>query len=186
MKSDGQINQFKLIQGYLKGDALEFLLVSGWIEQVVKNYNWGLKEFSEDIIQEVRLKLYLNLKENKFRNSSGLKTYVYRIAKYTCIDFLRRKKFQSGSEIITDNLKTDENPLDQLMGKEKEVIMNIILKEISSMCRDILQLVFGEKLSYIEISSLLNIAEGTVKSRVSRCLKKAVELKEKYWNDLHA
>ncbi|MBN1415672.1 MAG: hypothetical protein JW973_11275, partial [Bacteroidales bacterium] len=57
------------------------------------------------------------------------------------------------------------------------------LKEIAEPCREILRLVFGEKLSYRMISKLLNIAEGTVKSRVSRCISKAIELKEKYWND---
>ena len=29
----------------------------------------------------------------------------------------------------------------------------------------------------------MNVAEGTVKSRVSRCIKKAIELKDKYWNE---
>ena len=67
--------------------------------------------------------------------------------------------------------------------KEKDKVIQRIFDELADICRETLQLVFMERLSYSEISIILNIAEGTVKSRVSRCLEKAKILKEKYWND---
>lgn len=185
MKSFDQENQDKLIEGYIKGEAREFFIITGWIEKVVHNFNWGLKAYSEDIIQDVRLKIYVNLKQNRFQNASLLKTYVYRIAKYTCIDFLRKSYKQ---QVTTNNdligHVEEDDAFHGMIKKEKEKIVQIILEELAVMCRETLQLVFVERLSYGEISALLNIAEGTVKSRVSRCIGKALQLKEKYWNDL--
>lgn len=176
-------DQNSIIDGYLRGEAREFFIVSGWIEQVVKHYSWGLDNYNEDIIQDVRIKIYVNLKDDKFRKSSQLKTYVYRIAKFTCIDFLRKAKVNTTESGNSSKISEENNALDNLILKEKENILQIILEEISEPCRELLHLVFVEKLSYIEISTILSIAEGTVKSRVSRCISKAVELKEKYWND---
>jgi len=183
MKDSYQSDQKKLIEGYIKGSAREFFIVTNWIDQVVNHYSWGLRDFSEDIVQDVRLKLYMNLKHNKFRSASQLKTYVYRIAKYTCIDFLRKKMNQSAYEPDSSAIEANGNPLEDIIENEKKVILQRILNELASMCREMLELVLGEKQSYNEIGKILNIAEGTVKSRVSRCIKKAIELREKYWND---
>jgi RNA polymerase sigma factor (sigma-70 family) len=185
MKNPDQENQNKLIEGYIRGDAREFFIITGWIEKVVSNFNWGLKDYSEDIVQDVRLKIYENLKENRFHKASMLKTYVFRIAKYTCIDFLRKsynKQVTYTADLIEDI--DEEDASDGMIRQERERIVQTILEELAEMCRETLQLVFVERLSYNEISTILNVAEGTVKSRVSRCIGKAVQLKEKYWNDL--
>ena len=184
MKDPDQKYQHQLIEGYIKGKANAFFIITNWIEKVVSNYHWGLNEFYEDIMQDVRLKVYINLKQNKFRRNSSLKTYVCRIAKYTCIDYIRKTHKQQPDSNEIDNAEESNNVLDQIIDREKETVIQTILKEIATMCREMLQLVFMERMSYSEISVILNIAEGTVKSRVSRCLKKAVQLKEKYWNNV--
>ena len=183
MKNPDQKVQDEIIQGYIKGNTREFFIVTNWIDQVVDNFRWGLKDFREDIVQEVRLKVFINLKENKFRKVSRLKTYVYRIAKYTCIDYLRKTYAHSEIDLKAEDIKDQDNALDRMIHVEKEKIIDVILNKIAEMCREVLEMVFREKLSYNEISIIMNVAEGTVKSRVSRCIKKAVELKDKYWNE---
>jgi RNA polymerase sigma-70 factor, ECF subfamily len=185
MRNPDHEDQNKLIEGYIKGEAREFYIITRWIESVVRNYEWGLKDFSEDIIQDVRLKVYLNLKQNLFQKTSLLKTYVYRIAKYTCIDYLRKSYPQRLSD-ETDLIADDENldASEVMIKKEKEEIIQNILNNLAAICHETLQLVFIERLSYHEVGHYLNIAEGTVKSRVSRCIGKALQLKKKYWNDL--
>jgi RNA polymerase sigma-70 factor (ECF subfamily) len=183
MKDPELETQTQLIEGYLNGSTREFFIVTSWIEQVVNNYWWGLKEYREDIIQDIRLKLYINLKQNKFHRASLLKTYVYRIAKYTCIDFLR-KTYSNPSTTKSDlpDIAEERNIIDGLISKEKEKVVQTVLQELADKCREILQMVFVDRLSYNEISAELNIAEGTVKSRVSRCISKAIQLRKKYWN----
>jgi len=171
----------KLIEGYLNGNQREFFEISDWINTVVKNEYWGLNNDWADIIQDIRIKLYINLKQKKFHHSASLKTYVCRIAKYTCIDYLRNKYRTKEINAESIDIEDDNNNFLSLVQKEQKQILRQILFELTEKCRKTLQLVFIEKLSYKKISSELNIAEGTVKSRVSRCIKKAIELRKKNW-----
>lgn len=169
-----------LIQGYLKGNQREFLIISNWINLVVKNEYWGLKDYWADIIQDVRMKVYINLEQKKFRQSSKLKTYVFRIAKYTCIDYLRRKYRTEEVSIENTEIADDKDQFKSLVRKEQEHLLRQIFIQLTQTCRQILKMAFIQKLSYKKIASLLGIAEGTVKSRVARCIEKAIQLRAEF------
>jgi len=168
-----------LIQGYLNGNQKEFFEISGWINTVVKNDYWGLKDHWADILQDVRMKLYLNLKQETFRHSSSLKTYVYRVAKYTCIDYLRKKYRTENVDISTVEIEDQNNNFLSLVQREQREILRIIFLKLSERCRTTLKLVFLKQLSYKKIALQLKIAEGTVKSRVSRCIEEAIKWRKK-------
>jgi len=172
-------NDKNLIQGYLNGNQKEFFEISTWINTVIKNDYWGLKNHWADIVQDVRMKLYLNLKQETFLHSSSLKTYVYRVAKYTCIDYLRKKYRTENVDINTVEIEDRNNHFISLVQKEQREILKIIFLKLSERCRKTLKLVFLEKLSYKKIASQLKIAEGTVKSRVSRCIEEAIKWRKK-------
>lgn len=170
----------KCIEGYLKGHQREYCQITTWITTVVENDYWGLKSYWDDIIQDVRMKLYLNLKQNRFGFSSSLKTYVSRIAKYTCIDYLRKKYCTTEVGLNFVETQEGENALTILLQGEQVQIFEQIFHELQKECQKILQMVFIERLAYKKISSQLGIAEGTVKSRVSRCIHKAIQLRKKF------
>jgi len=167
-------NDKKLIQGYLNGNQKEFFEISGWINTVIRNDYWGLKDQWADIVQDVRMKLYINLKQESFHHSSSLKTYVYRVAKYTCIDYLRKKYRRESVNIATVEIEDQTNSFLSFVQKEQREILRSIFFKLSERCRSTLKLVFLEKLSYKKIATQLKIAEGTVKSRVSRCIEQAI------------
>ena len=58
--------------------------------------------------------------------------------------------------------------------------IRLIFLDLTEQCRKTLRLVFFEKQCYKRIGEMLGIAEGTVKSRVSRCLEKAIALRERF------
>ncbi len=174
-----QKNDKILIRGYLNGSQKEFFEISSWISTVVKNDYWGLKDHWADIVQDVRMKLYINLKQKSFRHSSSLKTYVYRVAKYTCIDYLRKKYRTENVDIDTVEIEDQSNNFTSFVQKEQREILRTIFTKLSERCRKTLKLVFLEKLSYKKIASQLKIAEGTVKSRVSRCIEDAIKWRKK-------
>jgi RNA polymerase sigma-70 factor (ECF subfamily) len=170
----------KLIQAYIQGDQRAFIIVSNWILVVVKNNYWSLKDQWEDILQDVRTKLFINLKQKHFRKQSSLKTYVYKVAKYTCIDYLR-KQYQVDSVNLDQIQLTDpKDPYESVVNSERQHIIRLIFLDLTEQCRKTLRLVFFEKQCYKRIGEMLGIAEGTVKSRVSRCLEKAIALRERF------
>ncbi len=120
------------------------------------------KEDAEDIAQDVFLTVYKNLK--KFRNDSGIYTWVYRIAINKTYDFFRKRKetFELNEEIlsITDN----EDVTTKIVLEEK-------LKLISEREREIVLMkdIYGYKLR--EISKIKDMKLSTVKSIYYKGLK---------------
>ena len=147
---------------------------------VVRNDYWSLKDHWEDILQDVRTKLYINLKHQYFRKQSCLKTYVCRVAKYTCIDYLRKQYRANPVNLDHVQLADPKDPYESLLLSERQHIIRRIFLGLTEQCRKTLSLVFLEKQHYKSIGETLGIAEGTVKSRVSRCLEKAIELRERF------
>lgn len=113
------------------------------------------REDAEDIAQDVFLTVYKNLK--KFRNDSGIYTWVYRIAINKTYDFFRRKKetFELNEEILS--IEDNEDISTKIVLEEK-------LKLISEREREIILMkdIYGYKLR--EISKIKDMKLSTVKS----------------------
>lgn len=171
----------KLIAGFLKGDKKAFAKIDTWIYIVVRNGNWRMGSDVQDIMQDVRLKLFENFKEKRFNYRSTLKTYVWRVTKYTCIDHLRcRKHMLSIDDTEMELVDHRENPEESLYHKEQRALFLKIFQSLPRHCRDLWRMTWHEKLHYTQIAERLSISEGTVKSRLSRCRKKAIDLGRKF------
>src|SRR5690348_14098590 len=84
----------RLIEAFLQGEGAGHDTVRGWVAMAVRCGRLGraLQADWDDIVQDVLLKIFNNLRENLFTGQSSLKTYVYRIAQNTCIDYWRGKR----------------------------------------------------------------------------------------------
>lgn len=159
-----------IIKAYKSGEPDAFRTVDRWISIVVHSNHWGLQDYREDILQEVRRRLYQNLIQDRFRGGSALKTYVVQISKYVCIEYLRRKiRQQAGSLESVSLMDPEPNPLKKLEISEKAEIVNQAISQLPPHCRELFELIFHQELPYSEISERLGVAEGTVKSRAWRC-----------------
>jgi len=168
----------KIIQGFLAGRKEDYQTITRWISGVVRLGSWGLGRYSDDIIQDALLKLYINLKENRFQFRSGLKTYVYQISKFTCIDYLRKHSSKEQKEVrLVENRTID--PREDEKRKEQEEFFWRIYNLTSEECRHLWQMIFWENLSYSQIAQKLNLKGGTIKSRFARCKEKAIWLRKK-------
>ena len=165
------------------GDNLAFeILMQKYIKKI---YNLAYKmtenrEDTNDLVQETFLKAYSSLKS--FREQSSLSTWLFRITHNLCIDYLRvrdKKKtvalYTSGVEgeeieiCIVDTSPTPEQALDR---KEKIREIKNAMSQLMPENREILVLRDVNGLSYEEISDILDISLGTVKSRINRSREK--------------
>jgi len=171
----------RLIKDYLNGEAAANAVIDHWISQVIRNAKWDFHSDVEDLIQDVKLALLENFRDDKFAFRSAVKTYVWRVSKYTCIDYLRCRRqllsIDNGNIEIRDRKNTPET---ELYKKEQEVIFKKILLSLPQHCQDLLQMVFEQKYHYSQIAEHLKISEGTVKSRVARCKEKVFELARQF------
>ncbi len=167
-----------IIEGFLQGSRKDYQTVSQWVLRVVKLGSWGLERYWDDVTQDVLLKLYVSLKESKFEFRSSLKTYVYRIAKFTCIDYLRRYSSKEKKEVELLQIGVFDPPQDRQEQNQADTFWRIH-GLISQECRELWEMIFWQNLPYAEIAKKLDISEGTVKSRFFRCKERAIQLKKK-------
>lgn len=141
---------------------------------------------AEDAAQDVFIKAYQSL--HKFQPNASLYTWLYRIAVNTCIDYKRRPLFQSlfrrspeGKEIMIDTPSHAPSPERLYESVQIERALQQGLAAISPKLRAAILLREVEGLSYEEISEVLDVSLGTVKSRISRAREELLEKLEGDW-----
>jgi len=142
---------------------------------IVKNVDDAL-----DLTQEAFLIAYENIKN--FKQEAKFSTWVYRIAYNLCVNFIKRKGeiFSLEDEDVT-NVEIEDKTSSIWKEIEKDERIKMIsegLKRIKDSDRLIIELKDIKGLTYEEISIILSIPMGTVKSKLYRArenLKKVVE-----------
>ncbi|MDQ0157490.1 RNA polymerase sigma factor SigW [Robertmurraya andreesenii] len=136
----------------------------------------GNRHEAEDMAQEAFIRAYVNIAS--FNINLKFSTWLYRIATNLCIDRIRKKKpdFYLDAEVSgTDGLTMySQIPSDTALPEEEVESMelqDIIQREISRLpekYRSVIVLKYIEELSLNEISEILDMPLGTVKTRIHR------------------
>jgi len=173
----------QLIDGFLTGQKEAHAMIHGWISSQLNYIPWVPRSDHDDIHQEVDMNLLVNLKENRFKHQSSLKTYIYRITKYKCVDYLRlrAKKKHDDIDTVAHKMENREgNPELSMEKTEREEIYFKILRSMPEKCLSLWQMLFIKKWNHREIADKLSVPEGTIHRRAWDCRKKAIALRKKY------
>ena len=168
----------QLVQQAAAGDAAAFeTLVERYQQQV---YHLALRMVNneadaQDLAQEAFIRAWRGL--GSFQFTSQFSTWLYRLTSNICIDFLRaqkRRKVVSLTMLRDDEDSQwdlpDDDPLpeQQMIAREERQALERAFAALDPEFRQILTLRIVNGCSYQQISQILGIAEGTVKSRISR------------------
>ena len=129
---------------------------------------------AQDITQEVFLRVFRTLKS--FRAGEGsFVVWLSRLTRNLLIDHYRRTRMDRATDSIEDRLPVLEerssaaSRTDALVaGREASEILQAALRKLSPDLRETVILRDLEELEYREIAQVLNVPEGTVKSRLNR------------------
>lgn len=128
---------------------------------------------AQDLTQEVFLRVFRSLKS--FRSSEGsLGTWLTRLTRNLLIDHYRRSRQERVTDSIEERLPVIEEtggatrPDQALAGREASEVLQRALKKLSPDLREAVILRDLEEMEYREIAQVLEIPEGTVKSRINR------------------
>ncbi len=132
-----------------------------------------------DAVQNVFLKIIRSVKQ--FHHESSLKTWIYRIAVHEALNsrrsWFRRRRREAFSldEMPTDqparaSLENEQprTPYELLEASERREKVARALHSLAEPYRTAVVLREVESLTYEEITAILGVAEGTVKSRLKR------------------
>ena len=160
-----------LIQKAARGDELAF-------EKLVKEhqnlvYNAALRmcgnrEDALDISQEAFIKAWRAL--GKFRYESSFSTWIYRITVNTAKDYLKKENSEVQTIELSEigDLSAGESPDEVTINNDRVYMLKNAMDKLSLEHREIIILKDIEGFSYDEISEILHIEAGTVKSRINR------------------
>jgi len=154
-------------------------------EQLVRQYTrrvYGLcyrftnsGQEAQDLTQEVFLRIFRTLKT--FHSSEGsFATWLARVTRNLLIDHYRRTRQDRATDSIEEQLPILEEegasasarPDQAVAGREASEILQAQLQKLSPDLREAVILRDLQEMEYREIAEVLQIPEGTVKSRINR------------------
>lgn len=122
---------------------------------------------AQDIVGETIVKAFEA--ENQLRNDARFKYWIMKILTNTAYTYLKRKKRLVFEEPVEEIAAKNENPDHGLWAK---------VMEIEEKYRMVIILYYEQEFSTREISKILNIPEGTVRSRLARAREKLKDILE--------
>ena len=165
----------KLILRFQEGDINAY-------NELVKRYKDRLLNFvfryfnnveqAEDVVQDTLIKLYTHA--SYYKNVAKFSTWIFTIAKNNALTELRKNKRKKTDSLWTDDgqvidINSKEESLDSKVQNEIAIDqLNKFLDEIPENFRMAVVLRDFQELSYEEISTILEIPIGTIKSRINR------------------
>ncbi|WP_368503198.1 RNA polymerase sigma factor [Alkalihalophilus sp. As8PL] len=126
-------------------------------------------QLAEDITQETFIKAYKSFEA--FKGEASPKTWLFRIARHTTIDFIRRKQpTRYIKEML--NLRVDVSPLPEEVVEIKENSRELFhaLSHLKKSYREVIVLRKVKEFSTRETAEILNCSESKVKSTLARAI----------------
>ncbi len=152
----------------------------------VKRISSFTDEQIEDLLQEVFISVYVNLRDFDEKMSS-FSAWIYRIARNKTIDAYRKTRSRPHGhcvyfdERVLEILSSQEENLsekaDTKLAKEK---LKKAIEKLKDIEKEVLELRFYEQKSYLEISDILQVPVGTVSTLIARAKKKLQKELENY------
>ena len=177
----------ELVQKALKGEKEAFEMIIQKYQSPLVNYIGRMvkeNELARDISQEVFIKAYSSL--HSFRQEYKFKTWLFKIASNSVIDYWRKKKIDAFSIDQQYNLDGDSVPF-QIPSKNRSLDKIVELHEVRERIEELLDKLPASlkelfvwrhinDLSYEEMAEIKGIPVGTIKNRVFQ----AKEMLRKY------
>jgi len=142
------------------------------------------QEDAENLVQDVFMTIWEQRKDLPY--IQHISSYLFRLTKNKCIDFLRRKIMSAEKmRLLQDwELKEYEYRLhsmeqfheDVLNEQELDRLIYQVIESLPEKCREVFLLSRFEELSHQQIADRLNISTSTVNNHITTAMKK---LKEK-------
>jgi RNA polymerase sigma factor (sigma-70 family) len=188
----------ELVQRAQDGDTRAF-------DELVMKYSrklYGLvynmtsnKEDTHDLLQDIFAKAYRSLK--RFRGKSTFYTWIYSISVNMSLNFLKKRKRRAGysfddidSGIQNDPAFIDQayhaNPRRQSNINELQKKLNEAMQELSEDHRSVVTMFDIQGMPHAEISRILGVSEGTVRSRLYYAHKQLQGYLEEFISPTHS
>lgn len=170
-----------LVRQMKEGDRLSFDMLYEKYKNMALHTAYlitGDLSYSEDVVQDTFVKVYLHCKELK--NDSGFKAWMMQILVRTAYKCGRKKSRELPDDEVVQKVDTGRSPssLEQVIMQEEARAIAQAVRMLPVKQRTVVVLYYYQEYQISEIVQMLGCLEGTVKSRLHMArkhLKKALE-----------
>jgi len=176
------LEDIEVIKRILDGDKDAFAVIQKKYTRIISSLIRRMVKDEADVVdltQDTFIKAYNAL--DKFQLDYSFSSWLFKIASNTCIDFLRKKRFNlvplhrqnndSEEEEIIEIKDDTYTPDTELLAKERKEALLQAIAELPDNYKEIIKLRHGEDLDYAEIAIRLDLPLGTVKAHLFRARK---------------
>lgn len=128
---------------------------------------------AEDIVENVFVKVWVNIHSYKERPNKSFSAWVFRIAHNLVVDYYRKSKNQYVSELTPQlpDLRREHNPINSASQMLDNQNLKIALKVLKKPYQDVVIYKFINGFSNAEIAQIMKRSEGSVRILQFRALK---------------
>jgi RNA polymerase sigma factor (sigma-70 family) len=138
----------------------------------------GTEQDADDIFQETVVSFIDSVQKSKFRQESGIRTFLISISKNLWYNEIRRRQRADTRERLfeTDRDQEDSGIHEIIQDRELKKQLNQLLQDLGDSCRKILEMFYYENLSMKEIVSHLHYEnEQVVRNKKYKCLQQLTD-----------
>jgi RNA polymerase sigma factor (sigma-70 family) len=178
-----QFSDSELVKAICKKDMLEQAIGQIYQEHAAITSSFiigkgGTEQDADDIFQETVVSFIDTVQKGKFRQESGIRTFLISISKNLWFNEIRRRQRAGNREKLFETARVQEETgsTDAFRDRELKQQMNLMLLSLGDSCKKILELFYYENLSMKEIVSHLHYEnEQVVRNKKYKCLQQLTE-----------
>ncbi|KAB1160783.1 MULTISPECIES: RNA polymerase sigma factor [Tenacibaculum] len=131
----------------------------------------GTHENADDVLQNTFVRVYKSLAN--FKQQSSLHTWMYKIAYNESMRFIEKEKKKTFSSLqdVSDKFLGDLKDDIFFDGDEAQLKLQTVLSQLPENQKKVFYMKYYDNLKFREISNILNIKEGTVKTHYYGAVK---------------
>ena len=138
----------------------------------------GTEQDADDIFQETVVSFIDSVQKLKFRQESGIRTFLISISKNLWYNEIRRRQRAGNRERLFEEGRDQEDSgvSEIIRDRELKKQLNLLLQDLGDSCRKILELFYYENLSMKEIVLHLHYEnEQVVRNKKYKCLQQLTD-----------
>lgn len=158
------------VNAFLSGDPERLKEIEEAVRLVVRSFQFADRDLDGDLVHDALGRVLTNLSAGRYRGEASLKTYARNVARYTCLEHIRRRRREV--EVDPEALSSGElwsAPERSFLWAEEHLRNLQAFASLPADCREILTMVCLEGASYREVASRLRITEAALRSKIHRC-----------------
>lgn len=176
-----------LFDDLLKDDQKAFEALYGLLYPIVYRFvrYFVQEEDAKEIVSEVFFKIWKN--RERIGKIDNKISYVYRIAKNECYDFINKNKAYEMIDYddipVSFSLRNEESD-DSLVESEMMDVFYKAVDQLPERCKLIFLMVRVDQLKYKEVAEILSISIGTIEQQMNIAIKRVADSVSIYYPSL--